>query len=92
MAIEESVIYFLSISYQYLIAEDHMSTVNKELAEEIMANDGYYADDERVMQVIKYQNMWGVEAYALAYRRDVMAKRYQASDYVINPEIIWSAK
>jgi len=69
-----------------------MSTVDKVLADKIIAADGYYEDDERVIQVIKYTTRWGNEAYALLYKRDVDTNRYEASDYVINPKIIWSAK
>jgi hypothetical protein len=68
-----------------------MATVDKRLAEQIIAQNGYYSTDERVKQVIKYQNHWGGECYALLYEIDVAINRYQASDYVINPQVIWSA-
>ena len=69
-----------------------MASVDKSLADKIIALNGYYGDDERVMQVIKYKNNWGGDSYALLYKRDVEVNRYQASDYVINPEIIWRAE
>lgn len=68
-----------------------MSTVNKELAKEIIAADGYYKDDPRVLQVIKYQNHWGGKAYALLYLADVKYNRYEESDYIVNPVVIWQA-
>ena len=69
-----------------------MSTVNKELAEEIMKLDGYYSDDPRVMQIVQYVNNWGGDAYAILYAEDVKLNRYEESEYVRNPQIIWSAK
>ena len=69
-----------------------MATVDKKLAEEIIANNGHYGDDERVMQVVKYQNRHGGESYAVLYKRDVAIDRYEASEYVINPQVIWSAQ
>lgn len=36
-----------------------MATISKQLAEKIIANDGYYSDDPRVMQVVRYDNFEG---------------------------------
>ena len=69
-----------------------MATISKELAEKIIANDGYYSDDPRVMQVVRYDNFEGLPAYAILYDQDVRADRYRPSPYVNNPEIIWRAK
>tara|TARA_R110000868_G_scaffold5782_1_gene33954 strand:- start:26145 stop:26354 length:210 start_codon:yes stop_codon:yes gene_type:complete len=69
-----------------------MATVDKDLAMKIIQADGHYADDPRVQQVVKYTNAWGAESYAILYERDVAINRYAPSDYVINPEIIWTAK
>ena len=66
-----------------------MSTVTKEIAEIIIRQKGYYSDDERVLKVIKYENKWRGESYALLYARDVAANRYAASEYIINPQVIW---
>ena len=68
-----------------------MATVSKDLAEQIIKQDGYYADDPRVMQVVKYENAWGKEAYAILYARDMAMDRYAASKYVRNPQVIWNA-
>jgi len=69
-----------------------MSTVYKELAEEIIAANGYYEDDPRVMQVVKYQNSFGGESWAVLYEDDVRCNRYEESEFVINPQVVWSAK
>ena len=67
-----------------------MSTVYKELAEEIIANKGYYENDPRVMQVIKYQNSFGGESWAILYKEDVLMDRYAESEFIQKPEIVWS--
>ena len=69
-----------------------MATVDKALAEQIIAQDGYYADDPRVMQVVKYENAFGGYSWAILYALDVAINRYAASDYVRNPQVMWSAK
>ena len=68
-----------------------MATVSKDLAEQIIKQNGYYEDDPRVMQVVKYSNNWGGESWAVLYEKDVVTNRYAASEYVRNPQIIWNA-
>lgn len=67
-----------------------MATVSKELAEQIIAADGYYATDPRVMQVVKYDNAFGGESWAILYEQDVAINRYAETAYVRNPQIVWS--
>jgi len=69
-----------------------MATVDKAIALEIIANDGYYEDDPRVQQVVKYQNAFGGESFAILYQRDVDIDRYAETEYVRNPQIMWEAK
>jgi len=69
-----------------------MSTVTKELAEEIIANNGYYENDPRIMQVVKYRNKWGGDCWAILYQEDVDFNRYEETEYVNNPTVIWEAK
>lgn len=69
-----------------------MATVDQATALKIIANYGYYEDDPRVMQVVKYQNAFGGESWAILYQQDVAIDRYAASDYVRNPQILWEAK
>jgi len=68
-----------------------MATVNEAIAKQIIAANGYYSDDPRVMQVVKYNNAFGGESWAILYEQDVAINRYAPSEYVRNPEIIWSA-
>ena len=66
-----------------------MATVSKELALKIIANNGRYANDPLVHQVVKYRNYHGGESWAILYEQDVLQDRYAPSEYVINPEVVW---
>jgi hypothetical protein len=68
-----------------------MATVNKNLADQIIAANGYYSDDPRVMQVVEYDNAFGSKSWAILYAQDVAIDRYAPSEYVRNPKVIWSA-
>ena len=67
-----------------------MATVTKDLADLLADNDGYYADDPRVVKIIEYENGFdGRKAYGLLYPRD-HPDRYAESEYVRNPRVYWS--
>ena len=67
-----------------------MATVGKTLADKIIANNGYYADDPRVARVIEYTNMAGVQDFAIEYPHE--RGRYRESEFARNPKVIWEAK
>lgn len=67
-----------------------MATVSKDIAEKIIAADGYYLDDPRVMRVIEYTDMGGKLAYALEYPGEV--GKYYDTEFVRKPRVIWAAK
>ena len=67
-----------------------MSTVTKELADLIIAGDGWYEDDARVARVLQYTDIRGNPAYAVEYSWE--RGRYDRSGYVRNPVVIWEAK
>lgn len=69
-----------------------MATVNEDIARQIIAQDGYYSDDPRVMQVVTYDNAFGGKSWAILYAQDVAVDRYAPSEYVRNPQVIWRAK
>jgi len=69
-----------------------MATVSKEIAEQIIAQNGYYSDDPRVNQVVKYDNAFGGESWAILYEQDVAMDRYHETEFVRNPQIIWRAE
>lgn len=66
-----------------------MPTIGREIAEKIIANDGYYSNDPRVKYVITYTNVWGDQAWAISHSDP---HEYYPSQYVRNPKILWSYK
>jgi hypothetical protein len=66
-----------------------MATVSKELADQLVAGDGYYADDTRVLRIVEYTNAWGKLAYGIEYAGQV--GKYAESEYVNSPKVYWSA-
>ena len=68
-----------------------MSSVPESIAREIIANDGYYLDDERVTQVVTYNNQFdGGLTYALVYGRN-NPRKYHDSPACLNVRAIWQA-
>jgi hypothetical protein len=71
-----------------------MATVNnKEIVDQIIANDGFYDDeDPRVIRIVQYENQWnGAPAYGLIYVGE-NPMRYHESLACINPKTIWDAE
>jgi hypothetical protein len=69
-----------------------MATINSiEMVEDIIANNGYYEGDPRVVRIVRYNNQFnGAKAYGLIYAGDD-PDRYHKSPACINPETIWDA-
>ncbi len=67
-----------------------MGTVSKEIADNVVARNGYYEDDPRVLRIIEYTNFAGDKAYGLEYSYNIGI--YVASPYVINPKVYWEAE
>jgi hypothetical protein len=73
-----------------------MATVDKDLADNIIANNGYYngdsenelGDNPRCVIVTRYDNAFGGTSYGLTFEGDPY--RYSATYFVKNPEIVWS--
>lgn len=68
-----------------------MATVSKDLADKLVAKDGYYADDPRVMRIVEYENAFnGAQSYGIEYKGQI--GKYSSSEFVINPKVYWQAK
>ena len=67
-----------------------MATVSKDLADKLVAQNGYYADDPRVMRIVEYTNAWGKQAYGIEYEGQL--GKYHPSEYVIDPKVYWEAE
>jgi hypothetical protein len=69
-----------------------MATVDsKHIVDEIIAGDGYYLDDPRVVKIVQYTTKWGGTAYGLIYK-GIRLNYYDASEFIINPVVIFEAK
>jgi hypothetical protein len=69
-----------------------MATVSKELAQQIIAQEGQYKGDPPVHQVVRYQNYFNTECWAILYAQDVASDRYAETEYVRNPQVVWQFK
>lgn len=74
-----------------------MATVSKEIADNIIANDGYYEGDRssegdpRVVRIVRYNNMFdGGEAFGLIYAGEDL-DRYHNAAACHNPTTIFDA-
>lgn len=65
-----------------------MATVNKEIADDIIA--GKYPEDHAI-KIVKYTNAWDGESYGVIFKGERL-NAYQKSDFVRNPEVYWEAK
>jgi hypothetical protein len=68
-----------------------MSTIDAEIAAQIIAGDGYYKDDDRVTKVVEYDNQWGGRSTAILYAHHNQMK-YEESPACSNVRTIWVAK
>jgi hypothetical protein len=69
-----------------------MGTINKEIAEVIIANNGYYPGDPRVKKIVTYNNQFngGLEWALVGPGDDLM--RYEKSPASHKVKVIWQAK
>lgn len=66
-----------------------MATVeDRKLVDEIIAGNGHYYDDPRVVKIVQYQNTNGGICYGLIYEYDD-GNKYAESPFVCNPTVIW---
>lgn len=67
-----------------------MATVEKDTADGLVASNGYYSSDPRVMRIVEYTNMSGNLAYGIEYGHEI--GRYEESAFVRNPRVYWQAE
>lgn len=70
-----------------------MATITqRDIVDKIIENNGHYSDDERVVRIVEYNNMFnGGVAYGLIYESEDLY-RYHNSPACINPRTIWEAE
>jgi len=72
-----------------------MSTVDKDFAENLKANQGYYngdsdnslGDNPRVVEITEYDNAYGGVCYGLTF--EGQPNVYSETDFVRNPRPFW---
>jgi hypothetical protein len=74
-----------------------MGTVDKDIAEQIIANDGYGdPGDPRTVKIVRYTGYESQELYGAVLIVEVMigmGDRYERpTEYVRNPKVIWTAE
>jgi hypothetical protein len=68
-----------------------MPTVSKEIADELIKNNGKFEDDPPVKMIVQYNNKWGGLSYGITYKEG--DNRYlEETEFVRNPVILWKAK
>ena len=67
-----------------------MASIGKDLAEEIIANEGHYFDDPRVAKVLVYTTPEGEEQHAIVYPHEDRM-RYEESPWCLNVRVLWEA-
>lgn len=63
-----------------------MPTVGKQIADQLKAGNGYYADDPRIYSIIEYDNAFGGVGYGINYGPN---NAYTPSEFVRNPRVYW---
>jgi len=66
--------------------------VNKQLVDDLIANDGRYHDDPLVVRIVEYENMAGETCWGVVYVNEPITTwlRYDVpTQYVRNPRVIF---
>jgi hypothetical protein len=77
-----------------------MATVDKDFADNLVLNRGYYngdddnslGDNPRVTRIVEYTNAWGAKAYGFTTGRDDPLKYLRETEYVRSPRVYWEYK
>lgn len=71
-----------------------MATItNKNIVDDIIAGDGYYEGDPRVVKIVEYENQWNhAPAWGVVYEIDRDKDRYEHGEACLNPRVIWEAR
>ena len=65
-----------------------MSTVNKSIADRIVA--GEYPEDHAT-RIVEYENAWGGKGYGVTFKGGDIDKYMRPSEYIRKPKIYWEA-
>lgn len=70
-----------------------MATFNhKDIIDKIIANDGYYDGDPRIVRIVEYTNSWGNVCWGAVHEYEADPYRYDnPTPYISNPKVIFDA-
>lgn len=72
-----------------------MGTVSSsKFVQELINKNGYFPDDPRVYQIVKYENVFGRMIYGITWENESEDRKHRyeiETEYVIRPKIIWRA-
>ena len=68
-----------------------MSTISKEIAEQLIANNGRYEDDTPASKIVTYDNRYGGKSWAVVYPHEDQM-RYEDSHACRNVTTLWTLK
>lgn len=69
-----------------------MATIkSKDIVTKLITNNGHYLDDLQVVKIVRYTDSWGGNAFGLIYKGEAL-NRYDASEFIIDPQVIFEAK
>ena len=66
---------------------------NKQVVDTIIANNGYYEGDPRVVRVVEYETNFGETCWGVVWETEPPATwlRYEIpTQYIRNPRVIWT--
>lgn len=62
---------------------------DKAIIDELIANDGHYEDDPRVVKIVEYENFEGRTCWGVVYPGEDPNRYERPTAYVQNPRVIW---
>lgn len=68
-----------------------MATIDsKYIIDELIKNNGYYADDPQAYMIVEYTNSYGNVTWGVTWPYEMNKDKYlQETYYVRNPKVIW---
>lgn len=67
-----------------------MGTINKKLADEIIAKNGHYFDDPQASKIVSYMSPEGDLNFAVVYPHEYQF-RYEESPWCLDVKVLWRA-
>jgi hypothetical protein len=70
-----------------------VATINKDLADRLVASKGRYPGDPPVLRIVEYTNLAGRLCYGIEYEWDLGKYTSEPDNpYIGNPRVYWEAR